>query len=122
MKFLAVITLLILTITLAQPAAAQTFQPNFRAGTAARDRKDYATALKHFRPLAKQGYVRAQNGLGWMYEQGRGHYFIALLAKAIGNFLIVFLDGVVGSNTETDNCANDCPGDQSLTAASRRAV
>ena len=33
---------------------------------------DYATALKAFRPLAKQGYANAQNKLGDMYDFGDG--------------------------------------------------
>jgi len=39
---------------------------------AAHDRKDYATALKHFRALAEQGNAKAQNILGWMYNYGLG--------------------------------------------------
>ena len=41
-------------------------------GRAAYDRQDYATAFREWRPLAQQGYARAQNNLGIMYEQGRG--------------------------------------------------
>ena len=33
---------------------------------------DYATALKHWRPLAKQGHAKAQYNLGTMHEHGRG--------------------------------------------------
>jgi TPR repeat protein len=72
MKFLAVITLLILAITLAQPVAAQSFKPDYEVGDAAYDRKDYATALKHLRPLAEQGHARAQYRLGDIYSGGWG--------------------------------------------------
>ena len=52
MRFLAVITLLILALAIAQPVAAQSFKPDFRAGMDAYGRNDYATALKHWWPLA----------------------------------------------------------------------
>jgi hypothetical protein len=51
MRFLAVITMLVLLI--AQPVAAQSFKPDYDAGWDAYSKGDYATALKHFRPLAK---------------------------------------------------------------------
>jgi hypothetical protein len=35
-------------------------------------KSDYATALKHFRPLAKQGHADAQWELGLMYKNGLG--------------------------------------------------
>ena len=41
-------------------------------GEAARDRKDYATALRLFRSLAEQGDATAQEHLGVMYENGLG--------------------------------------------------
>jgi len=34
--------------------------------------QDYAAALREFRPLAKQGYARAQLNLGVMYAKGKG--------------------------------------------------
>jgi TPR repeat protein len=40
-------------------------------GEAARDRKDYATALRLFRSLAEQGDATAQEHLGVMYENGQ---------------------------------------------------
>ena len=47
MKCLAVITMLVLVLALAQPVAAQSFKPDFDAGGAAYMQKDYATVLKH---------------------------------------------------------------------------
>jgi TPR repeat protein len=41
-------------------------------GEAAYSRKDYATALRLFRPLAQDGNAKAQRNLGLMYEIGRG--------------------------------------------------
>ena len=45
---------------------------NFEEGEAAYQRKDYATALRHLRPLAEQGNTWAQNRLGYMYKYGWG--------------------------------------------------
>ena len=66
MKLLALITALIVALT--PPLAAQ----SYRTGSRAYMTGDYATALKHMRPLAKQGNRKAQKTLGWMYANGRG--------------------------------------------------
>ena len=50
MRYLAAITMLILALALVQPVAAQSFKPDYGAGANAYDDKDYATALRHFRP------------------------------------------------------------------------
>ena len=42
------------------------------AGQEAYDKGDYATALKEFLPLARQGNAEAQYSLGVMYDEGRG--------------------------------------------------
>jgi len=55
-----------------QIKAKRAFTPDFDAGTAAYEQKDYATALRHFRPLAKRGNSDAQFQLGIMYVVGRG--------------------------------------------------
>ncbi len=39
---------------------------------AAYQRGDYATAIREFCPLAKQGHAKAQHNLGVMYENGQG--------------------------------------------------
>ena len=44
----------------------------FEDAIAASNRKDYATALRLFRPMAEQGYSDAQSNLGLMYEEGKG--------------------------------------------------
>ncbi len=41
-------------------------------GVAAYKRGDYATALREWRPLAKQGNAKAQFNLGLMYYKGKG--------------------------------------------------
>ena len=45
---------------------------DFQKGLDAYERDDYATALKEWTPLAKQGDAYAQFNLGWMYERGLG--------------------------------------------------
>lgn len=55
-------------VLMAVPAFAQ----DLDKGKVAFERGDYAAALRNFRPLAEQGYARAQYHLGQMYEQGRG--------------------------------------------------
>ena len=47
-------------------------EADFNAGVAAYKQGDYATALREWRPLAKQGNAGAQNNLGVMYSNGRG--------------------------------------------------
>ena len=70
MRYLAAISMLVLVM--AQPVATQTFKPDFDAGKAAYKQKDYATALRHWQPLAEQGDARAQLYLGQMYRRGKG--------------------------------------------------
>ena len=45
---------------------------SFQAGEDAYLREDFETALKFWRPLAKQGHAEAQNMLGYMYRYGQG--------------------------------------------------
>ena len=72
MRYLATITLLILALALVQPVAAQKIKPDVSAGVDSYRQEDYATALKHFRPLARQGHINAQFWLGAMYRKGDG--------------------------------------------------
>ncbi len=55
------------TLGLTAPAWA-----GWNEGLAAYKRGDYATALREWRPLAKQGDAGAQIFLGFMYRKGRG--------------------------------------------------
>ena len=64
--------MLILALAITQPVEAQSFKPDFFKGWDAYVKGDFATALKHFRPLAKQGQISAQNFLGLMYRDGNG--------------------------------------------------
>lgn len=45
---------------------------DFNAGLRAYNAGNYRTALNEWRPLALQGNARAQNNLGFMYENGQG--------------------------------------------------
>ncbi len=63
----AIIAVLLLA-ALAGPAVAGPFED----ALAARERGDYATALREFRVLAEQGDADAQYNLGLMYTRGRG--------------------------------------------------
>lgn len=57
------------------PAPAAVSPPasaNSEAGSVAYDAGDYDKALRIWQPLAEKGDVRAQRGLGKMYEKGRG--------------------------------------------------
>src|SRR4029453_2986683 len=44
----------------------------FEDAQAAHSRRDYATALRLWRPLADQGNAEAQYALGFMYDGGQG--------------------------------------------------
>ncbi len=55
------------TLGLTAPAWA-----GFDEGVAAYNRGDYATAVREWRPLAEQGYAKAQYNLGVTYRKGRG--------------------------------------------------
>ena len=45
---------------------------DFQKGLTAYESGDYATALREWKPLAKQGNASAQHNLGVMYENGEG--------------------------------------------------
>ena len=45
---------------------------SFEDAVSAHERGDYATALREFRVLAKQGFASAQLNLGFMYDNGEG--------------------------------------------------
>jgi len=61
------VALLLSIVCLAAPAWA-----DFKAGENAYHRGDYATALREWQPLAKQGHAVAQYKLGLLYANGRG--------------------------------------------------
>ena len=71
MRYLAVITLTLLVLAGCQTTT-QGFKPDLKAGEKAYLKSDYATALKHVRPLAEQGLDGAQLLLGGLYARGRG--------------------------------------------------
>ncbi len=56
----------LLFLTLAAPAGGQDYEKGLRAY----EQRDYATALREFRPLAEQGHAEAQFRLGNLYHRG----------------------------------------------------
>ena len=63
---------LCLTIALLLGSVGVSASADFQKGTAAYNSGDYATALRIWKPLAKQGNAYAQYWLGWMYAMGEG--------------------------------------------------
>ena len=68
MKRLLVLPVLLLYLFVGNPA----FSADFQEGWDAYNKKDYATVLKEWTPLAEQGNADAQNNVGWMYAEGNG--------------------------------------------------
>ena len=68
MNRLLILPVLFLTLLMGTPA----FSADYQKGLTAYQNGDYATALREFTPLAKQGYAGAQSNLGWMYDNGQG--------------------------------------------------
>ena len=64
--------LAVLILILAIPWGATAFAGPFEDGAAAYKRRDYATALELWKPLAEQGNAYAQVYLGFMYDYGEG--------------------------------------------------
>ena len=68
MNRLLILPVLLLTLLVGTPA----FSADFQKGQTAYNSGDYATALREWKPLAKQGNADAQFSLGAMYEKGEG--------------------------------------------------
>ena len=66
-RFVALLTVVILGVVALSSARA-----DFEAGLQAYDAGDYATAIAEWQPLADQGNLEAQFGMGIIYENGRG--------------------------------------------------
>ena len=63
---------LILTMTVLLGSSGVCWSADSQKGFDAKERGDYATALKEWTPLAKQGSAYAQYSLGLMYYNGQG--------------------------------------------------
>jgi TPR repeat protein len=61
-----------LFMTVALALAGPAMAGDWEDAVEAYKRQDYATALRLLKPLADQGYARAQDGLGIMYRDGEG--------------------------------------------------
>ena len=82
MNRLLILPVLLLILLVGTPASSTDFQTllvgtpafsaDFQKGLTAYDSEDYATALREWTPLAKQGDAPAQYNLGLMYQKGLG--------------------------------------------------
>ena len=68
MRRLLILTVLLLSLLVENSASSADFQK----GADAAKKGDFATALREWEPLAKQGHKHAQHNLGWIYENGNG--------------------------------------------------
>ncbi|MDE0780054.1 MAG: tetratricopeptide repeat protein [Alphaproteobacteria bacterium] len=68
MKRLLILPVLLFTLLVASPA----FSADLQKGWTAYESGDYATALREYTSLAKQGGRAAQYNLGMMYQKGKG--------------------------------------------------
>jgi len=68
MNRLLILPVLLLTLLVGTPA----FSADFQKGLTAAKSGDYATALREWTPLAKQGNASAQYNLGVIYGNGQG--------------------------------------------------
>ena len=65
-------TILCLTLVILLGSAGNSKSADFQKGLTAYNSGDYATALREWKPLAKQGNAVAQYNLGVMYDNGQG--------------------------------------------------
>ncbi len=63
---------LLTTLAVLLGSAGVSWSADFDKGYDAYKKGDYKTALREWRPLAEQGYARAQYTLGLMYRKGLG--------------------------------------------------
>jgi uncharacterized protein len=61
-----------LTLAVLHGSAGVSWSADFQKGQTAYQNGDFGTALREWKPLAEQGYARAQYLLGLMYVTGRG--------------------------------------------------
>ena len=66
------LTTFYLTIAVLLGSAGVSWSGDFQKGTAAYKSGDYATALREWDPLAKQGDTDAMFNIGLMYDKGQG--------------------------------------------------
>ncbi|MEE2933563.1 MAG: tetratricopeptide repeat protein [Pseudomonadota bacterium] len=63
---------LCLTLAILLGSVGMSASADFQKGAAAYKRGDYATAVREWKPLAKQGHAKSQYNLGVMYRDGQG--------------------------------------------------
>lgn len=72
MRALATLAAALLSISLLSGCDEQHEQQGYERGQSAYNKGDYPTAVREWRPLAKQGNADAQFFLGSMYDHGEG--------------------------------------------------
>ena len=65
-------TAIFLSVLLSLGTISAAWSADFQKGVAAAQSGDFATALREWTPLAKQGNADAQYFLGYMYDEGQG--------------------------------------------------
>ena len=65
-------TILSLTFAVLLGSAEMSWSADWNRGLTAYRSGDFATALREWTPLAKQGNASVQHNLGWMYDYGQG--------------------------------------------------
>ena len=63
---------LVIAVTILAMGITASLAQDYQKGKDAYLKRDYATALSEWKPLAEQGDAEAQYNLGWMYEAGEG--------------------------------------------------
>ena len=63
---------LTLTIAILLGSMSVSYSQDFDRGVEALNRGDYSEAFRQWKPLAEQGYAKAQYNLGVMYDNGQG--------------------------------------------------
>jgi TPR repeat protein len=61
-----------LTVAVLLGSAGEGWSADYQKGLNAYNKRDYATVLREWKPLAEQGHARAQYNLGLMYYNGNG--------------------------------------------------
>lgn len=72
MRRLTALVVIFLLLPIASPALLVPAWAGYEEGMAAAQQGDYATALREWKPLAKQGHMLAQYNIGVMYQRGYG--------------------------------------------------
>ena len=90
MNRLLILPVLLLTLLVGTPA----FSADYQKGLTAARSGDFATALREWTPLAKQGYANAQGNLGASYAFGKG---------LLKDYVYAHMWGIIGATNGNKN-------------------